>query len=242
MFQNKENLDLAKIEVSNTINNCLQATALPSLIATFLNDVWQNVLLYAYLNKQNEPSFWNSSLQTMNDLIASVNPPDSEADRVAKLAVLPGMIKALREGLDRISYGNEDQAIFFKALTAYHANLLKKDAVILAAQISVDSLAEITENGGKTISAREDGCAKIANQLALGAWVLFKGTEKPQWARLIWKSAVTGNMLFAGRSGAKVKDLHVDQLAEEIRQQRAEIVEYVQTGISKVVLATILGN
>lgn len=71
------------------------------------------------------------------------------------------------------------------------------------------------------------------------SWVAFGSESERQWGKLIWKSSETENMLFVGKSGAKVLEAKVQELAEKFRQGQAAIVTLNETSIVERALSKL---
>ncbi len=105
----------------------MKGKALPIAIVEFLRNVWSEVLLDAYTDKEEQPERWEKSVQAMDDLIVSVMPPADDHQRKQILKVLPGLIAELRKGLKQISYDKTAQSRFFKDLAVWHIILMDKN-------------------------------------------------------------------------------------------------------------------
>ena len=224
LMQNKESLEMSKKAVTKAIDDSVRGKAVPAVIDEFLRDVWQHVLLVDHVRRNEEPKLWEKSVRVMEELTVSVLPPADESAKKQILKFLPGMIKELRSGLDRISYDKNAQSRFFKDLAVRHIILMdKKDKA--TENNSVNKVSPAVEQS-KDIEreAIMDKHAEQVNNMAEHTWVAFESETIPQWGKLIWKSVETENMLFVGKNGAKVLEIKVQELAEKFRQGRAAIV------------------
>lgn len=239
LMQNKESLEMSKKAVAEAIDNSMQGKELPAVIVEFLRDVWQHVLLVDHVRKNEEPELWKKSVRAMEELIISVLPPANESEKKRVLKFLPGMIKELRQGLDRISYDKNAQSRFFKDLAVRHIILM-------------DNKDKKKETGGankfsRTVEHRESASPEVImdehveriKNMVENSWVAFGSESERQWGKLIWKSSETENMLFVGKSGAKVLEAKVQELAEKFRQGQAAIVTLNETSIVERALSKL---
>lgn len=224
LMQNKESLEMSKKAVAEAIDDSMRGKELPAVIVEFLHDVWQHVLLVDHVRKNEEPELWKKSVRAMEELVISVLPPANGNEKKRVLKFLPGMIKELRQGLDRISYDKNAQSRFFKDLAVRHIILMdnkdKKKEIGGA-----NKLSRVVESHENAIpEAIMDEHVERIKSMAENSWVAFGSESERQWGKLIWKSSETENMLFVGKNGAKVLEAKVQELAEKFRQGQAAIV------------------
>lgn len=239
LMQNKESLELSKKIVAKTIDDSIQGKELPAVIADFLHGVWQHVLLVDHVRKNEEPELWAKSVRAMEELVVSVLPPRDEDEKKRTLKFLPGMIKELRYGLDRISYDKNAQSRFFKDLAVRHIILM--DSKDKKRELgSVVKASRVVEHSGsiKPVVIVDEWFEQVKN-MAENSWVAFGHESAWQWGKLIWKSAETENMLFVGKNGAKMLELKVQELAEKFRQGQAAIVTLDERSIVERALSQL---
>ena len=71
-----------------------------------------------------------------------------------------------------------------------------------------------------------DDSLEQAQDLEIGQWVEFlESGEKSMYAKLSWKSNVTGKYVFVNRQGHKVKNMTIYGLATKLRAGQATLVE-----------------
>ncbi|MCU1718117.1 DUF1631 domain-containing protein [Pseudomonas sp. 5P_3.1_Bac2] len=91
---------LARREVEQALNQRLVGKTLPQVVVRLLQEAWSQVLLLTCLKHGAQSSEWQAVLRVMDELIWSLNPALQTADRSRVLALLPGLLRGLREGLD----------------------------------------------------------------------------------------------------------------------------------------------
>lgn len=222
LMRNKEVQVANKKAVAMAIENSMRGKELPATITEFLCDVWQDVLLAAYERKDEQPEQWGKSVQAMDELIISVMPPTDDNERTRILKFLPGLIKELRNGLKQISYDKSAQSHFFKDLAVWHIILMDKKAT--AGYVKKGGSVPI-DRVGITAEVIADNSTEQADNLADESWVTFLLESGKQWGKLAWKSDETKNMLFVGKSGIKILEIQMDELAEKLRHSQAAIVK-----------------
>jgi len=235
---NKQALDSSRKIVAIAIENSMKGKKLPTAIVEFLRGVWADVLLDAYTHKDEQPEQWEKSVQAMDELIVSVMPPADDNERKQILKLLPGLIAELRHGLKKISYDKSAQARFFKDLAVWHIILMdKKEAKKTLGDTDKAGTASV-EGGQIKAETIADHSSAQANILAEGSWVAFTSESGRQWGKLLWKNAE--NMLFVGKSGAKIFEIQVAELAEKLRLGQAALVKASEQKITERVLSKLM--
>ncbi|MGZ4997349.1 MAG: DUF1631 family protein [Methylobacter sp.] len=233
---NKQALESSRKIVLATIENSIKGKALPATIVDFLRNVWANVLLSAYTNKDEQPEQWQKAVQAMDDLIVSVMPPADDKERKLILKLLPGLITELRNGLKQISYDKSAQSRFFKDLAVWHIILMdKKEAKRTAGDI--DGALSV-KGGSAEAEVIADGFTEQAESLAEGSWVAFSTESGKKWGKLLWKE--TEAMLFVGKNGAKIVEIQAADFAEKLRKGQVAIVKMDQKTVTERVLSELM--
>ncbi|MGR9100032.1 MAG: DUF1631 family protein [Gammaproteobacteria bacterium] len=227
LIRNKENLDIGKTKVREEISKSMKGRQIPDKIAAFIRDVWSDILLLGYVRRLEEPQVWESSLKTMDDLIASVMPPEGDEERKKLLKMLPGLVQDLKSGLNRISYDKHSQSRFFKDLAVHHVILMNKVSSALKKTEGKPPSAEEIERIEEAAEGDVPGDEfwRQAHSVESDQWFRFITEPGPKWGRLIWKSEETGRMLFAGRTGAKIEVMTAAELADGLREQEIVVVQ-----------------
>ncbi|MEF3076546.1 DUF1631 family protein [Methylobacter sp. Wu1] len=239
LMQNKESLELSKKVVAKTIDDSMQGKELPAVIADFLHDVWQHVLLVDHVRRNEEPELWIKSVRAMEELVVSVLPPRDNDEKKRILKFLPGTIKELRYGLDRISYDKNAQSRFFKDLAVRHIILM--DSKDKKRELgSVVKASPVVEQGASIKpEVIVDEWSEQVKNMPENNWIAIDFESGRQWGKLIWKSAETENMLFVGKNGAKMLEVKVQELAEKFRQEQAAIVTLDERSIVERALSKL---
>ncbi len=94
-----ERAELAPVIVHDFINRALQDQSVAEAVREFLRRDWAQLLTTDYINEGEQGAHFNSHVETMRELVWSVQ---SKADMDARLMlvrILPGLLKRLREGV-----------------------------------------------------------------------------------------------------------------------------------------------
>ncbi|MDD5114346.1 MAG: DUF1631 family protein [Methylobacter sp.] len=219
-------------EVAMIMAGRLNNKALPATISDFLQQAWLQVLLSVYPHKREHPELWQKYLQTLDDLIFSVLPPYDEQARQRILTILPDLIKALRLGLKQINYDKADRARFFKELAVLHVLILDKKS---AASVQVNENNPPQSPSGAVV----ESYIAAVQQLPEGSWLEFIADTGNRWGKLAGKSQVMQRLLFVDKSGEKLREYAVAELAELICTGQARRVNVNQQPITERILENL---
>lgn len=219
-------------EVAMIVASRLNNKALPATIRDFLQQAWLQVLLAVYPHKNEQPELWAKHLQTLDDLIFSVLPPSDEQARQRILTILPELINALRYGLKQIDFDKADRARFFKELAVLHVLVLDKKS---AANVQTNE----NNPSQNPADAVIDSYIAVVQQLPEGSWLEFIADSGQRWGKLAWKSPVMQRLLFVDKSGEKLREYAIAELAELIRSGQARRVNVNQQPITERILENL---
>lgn len=120
--------EAARQRVAEVLNRRLLGRVLPQSVVQFLQQAWSQVLLLASLKHGEQSVQYQAAVRTMDELIWSVSlQKDTEAGR-RLLEQLPGLLKALRNGLTGAAFDPFSTREFFVRLQAMHAQSLEGGA------------------------------------------------------------------------------------------------------------------
>ena len=204
--------EAARQGVAQALNRRLLGKVLPQAVVQFLQQAWSEVLLLANLKHGEQSVQWQAALRTMDELLWSVGlRQDTEAGRHL-LEQLPGLLKALRDGLASAAFDPFSTREFFLQLQALHVQGVE----------NVDVLVEVRQpfvpGGGPPepideLPADDPNLLK-ARELRIGTWVEWQQDETTFLrCKLTAIMAPTDTYIFVGRTGLKALAKSVGQLA-----------------------------
>jgi hypothetical protein len=124
-LQHQEQFDMARNLASEAVQARLLDTPLPAHIATFLYGPWVANMAHVYLHSGATSSQWNQGLQTIDDLIWSLQPKSSKDDRQKLVALLPKLLKRLDDGIQNAGISRDERDHFFTHLVQFHSDAVK---------------------------------------------------------------------------------------------------------------------
>jgi hypothetical protein len=236
-LKQSERAELAPVIVHDFINRALKEQPVADAIREFLRRDWAQLLTLDYINEGEQGAHFNSHVETMRELVWSVQ---SKADMDARLMlvrILPGLLKRLREGVAEIDLSQKLSDRFFATLVILHANAVRPSAQpVPLPDITPEEIEELTpapasEAAATTVPAPtlpevEDEFTLRARALNKGDWVEFHYEDGTfRWARLGWVSNIKNTYLFSDQDGMNSFSISLHRLADKLRRGEAVLVE-----------------
>lgn len=232
--------DLARRLVQVELNHRLFGKTLPEVVVRLLEEAWSKVLLLVCLKHGVNSSEWAGGLKTMDELIWSVEPHDEPEARMRLLELVPGLLKALRDGLTSSAFDPFATGEFFSQLEALHVQAFQRqlDAVddpatapteppmVAVLEEIVLEGAEATPADAQIILAADDAGLVQVDKLRLGSWVEIREDEEfTLRCKLTAIIESTGKYIFVNRTGMKVLERTRTQLALEFREDHVRVLD-----------------
>ncbi|PTS85371.1 DUF1631 domain-containing protein [Pseudomonas sp. HMWF032] len=117
---------LARREVEQALNERLLGKTLPEVVVRLLQEAWSKVLMLTCLKHGVESAEWQAALATMDDLVWSVELHEEPEARMRLLEMVPGLLKALREGMTSAAFDPFSTGEFFSQLEALHVQAFQR--------------------------------------------------------------------------------------------------------------------
>ena len=222
--QGRVRTDEARQRVADALNRRLLGKVLPQVVVQFLQQAWSQVLLLASLKHGEQSVHWQAALRTMDDLIWSVGlHDDTEAGR-RLLEQLPGLLKALRDGLNSAAFDPFSAREFFVQLQALHVQPAER----------IDGLIEVREPfvlgtlpGEPAIDLPSDDPDLLkVHSLRVGAWILRQQDATVALrCKLAAILAPANTYVFVNRAGLKVLEQSPGQLALAFKQGSLQVLD-----------------
>lgn len=241
-LEHAERAEIAASRVSEAIAPRVQRGQIPRLIVAFLERHWRQVLTAIFIRAGDTGPEWAEAIRLIDELIWSVESKSGAQERDRLLALLPDLLKRLRQGLERVQLdGAWDD--FFSELIRLHMAALRNDPVPDAGPSEGQALSSpplpLPRETGMTDSAiqlpqasvqaptegPEDRHLRLVQALDVGAWIefqSFRGTRNT--LRLNWVSEFKRVYLFTNRQGENAMTLAATSLAEHLRKGTARLL------------------
>jgi len=245
--------ELARQRVEQVLNQALLGKVLPQRVVVFVQEAWSQVLLLTCLKHGDQSAEWHADVQSMEQLIWSVQRHDEPGASLRLLALVPGLLKSLRDGLSSSAFDPFATSEFFSELEALHVQLFERPGQKLEPSVKTPVMVEVRqqvvlrtadEGPVDTASVRlpEDDAGLLqVDQLRLGGWVEFQEDEENTLrCKLAAIIEATGKYIFVNRTGMKVLERSRTGLALEFRRGAVRALD--DTLLFDRALESVIGN
>jgi diguanylate cyclase (GGDEF)-like protein len=211
-YEGKQKLEKARLTVQEEINSRLSGKQIPKIIISLLEAGWQNLLVFAHLNNDNES--FQSYLRVINNLngwlSGSEDPNKEQAEST---------LKFIDEHLKTVC-----------ANTFLHNQILEelyyfllKDSFLLGSDIiemtNIEPLVIKQKKKKPNVRTNE------IDQLEVGEWLTFLLDDELETLKLVWIGEIEDLYVFVKRNGDKRLELNRQELSELIGKGDAKRVE-----------------
>lgn len=145
----KEKFKQASIAASNEISLRIGSGEVLGFVETFLENRWTKVLTLAYSVKEEKPHAIADAIKTMDDLIWSIKPKITLAQRQEMINRLPAILARLNKWLSLIKWEDADRMQFFADLAECHASIVRAPL-----ELSPERQVEIAVEAAKIATER----------------------------------------------------------------------------------------
>ncbi len=214
--------DEARNRVTAEVGLRTQNFALSVEILDFIQGPWSSVLLVVGLKQGLDSPAWGENLQTLTELVWSLQPPHSPVERHTLIKLVPGLLTRLRAGLDLIAFNPFEMAKFFGSLEKQHMAFINAYAPqyngAVPVTVAVAAVAPAPVAPAVDAISTDDLHWQQVAAFAQGSWFDFFDGQKPALrCRLAAVIRQTGNFIFVNRSGVKVTEKSHRELALALR-------------------------
>jgi hypothetical protein len=177
--QGREHLRVAKAVAEEAIGRVVEDQQLPEAVDDLLRTTWKDLLVLIYLKDGQHGKLWQKALNVASLLVWSLLPKATAAEREQLTDMLPSLLRALQEGMNRMSLGEEEQQSILAVLAREHARLVRDPEMDLEVQAGsapqdpaesrvpasggVDALSD-ADPGGQGIPRRAQMAEAVAPQ------------------------------------------------------------------------------
>ncbi|UUQ66729.1 DUF1631 domain-containing protein [Pseudomonas fuscovaginae UPB0736] len=249
--------ELARQRVQEVLNERLLGRTLPEVVVRLLQEAWSKVLLLVWLKHSEQSAEWQAGLQTMDELIWSADPQGLADARPRLLELVPGLLKALRDGLASAAFDPFATSEFFSQLESLHVQVFQRlakqsvepvasdaqqPAMVEVLEEIVLSAADDSHREERVVALPEDDAGLVwVRQLRIGNWVEIREDEESVLrCKLAAIVEPTGKYIFVNRTGMKVLERTAQGLAVEFRRGAVRLLD--DTQLFDRALASVIGN
>ncbi|MFZ5603750.1 MAG: DUF1631 domain-containing protein [Pseudomonadota bacterium] len=258
--QGQARMEQARRLINQLINDRLQGKTLPSVVIDMLDGPWRTLMLQVLLRHGRDADPWRHCLQTVDDLIWSIQPANAAADRERWVKMIPLLLKSICNGLESIRHPGIEVDKFLSSLWEIHGQILQNppDKPLPNSRTIDHTLAEPQDSRRSAIDRQRERLAERtvqfdpdtpANQelkhrilqLKVGQWAEVSASDgKTRRCKLAYREPESDLYLFVSRRGHKV--LETD-LASLLRMMLSDEFRLLQSGsIWDRALSAVMGR
>ena len=222
-----------------------------AVLETFLENKWTAVLTVAYSVEDDKPGAVGSATRTMDELIWSVKPKITPAERKALIAKLPGLLATLNKWLDIIQWDDAERLQFFAELAECHASIVRAPLDI-SAERQLEIAVEVAQEDAKRRLDKEHAAANaveeevdeatvLVDSLGRGAWLEFTQSDASlRKAKLAWVSPLRTLFIFSLGARQESFSLSAEKLLAGLRADKVRLVQV--DGVVERALSEAMGG
>ncbi|WP_460416876.1 DUF1631 domain-containing protein [Pseudomonas sp. microsymbiont 2] len=220
---------LARQRVQHELNLRLRGRVLPRALVQMLEQAWSQVLLLAWLKQGDTSTAWDEALATVDELLASVAP---QQDPSRLLARVPSLLKALREGLAGVALDSAVTRDFFLQLEQLHlracGGALQGDDDLPEVLVQDDIVLAVSDELAPRPCLQlddQDPALRQVQRLPVGTWVEVLDDDEPLRCKLVARIDSSDRIVFANRTGLKVREWSRAGLAVALRRGEVRLLD-----------------
>jgi len=249
----REKLHSARRTAAREVLKRVENRHLPEIVHNVLTRPWANFLVLTLLRQGEDSNEWRQALRFADEFAWSAEPKHSEVEKTRLKSILPVLEKSLRHGLATVAYHENDVKQLMQELNAFYRGVLamtdstpviaaaeaaaplaglgKAAATAAALDSPVEEEIQLREEDARAPQhtlGDEEECLRQARDMKVGMWVEFTDANgAKERAKLSWISPISSKYLFVNRKGLKVSDMTAPQLAQQIKDGKAVVLEEV---------------
>jgi hypothetical protein len=241
-----ERQELGTMLALDNLQDLIARYPAPESVLRRLEAAWVPHMASLYVDETGEGPNWRAACLTLQQLFLSLQFPENDAIREARLQSIPSTNAELRRGLLAQGADSNQLKDFFSAITAtqecwVRPGVGQREAMVstfVPRRVSQDEIESLAQRLADTPA--DDPALQQAQQLLEGDWVDFDPPfDGLATARVAWVG-VHGYLLFCDSEEERRFSLDCEQLASEIRAGRARIPEQSLTRKAMLRLETKL--
>nr|WP_314483151.1 DUF1631 domain-containing protein [uncultured Pseudomonas sp.] len=225
--EGRANASLARRQVQQVLSQRLRGRVWPQAVVHMLINHWSQVMMLAWLRHGEASLGWRGVLQTLDALLASVTPPHQAQ---VLLHQVPPLLKSLRDGLASVGTDSLVTREFFQQLEQLHLRACAgggepgEDDILVTQEILL-TLAEDADGAALQPARSEGDVSPRVQRLRMGTWVEVIDACGAQRCKLVARLDSCDKLVFANRSGMKVREWSGATLTEALDNGTVRVLD-----------------
>ena len=231
----EEKMRRAQMAAASDIAACIESGEVAGFVEQFLESQWLRVLTLTHSVADCKPKALANARNAMDELIWSVKPKTSAADRAALISKLPAMLSLVNAWLNLIKCNEPARVTFFSKLVERHAAIVQqpiecspRHQLHLAVNVAQKaSERRLSQRAREMDATAVDQFADLVDSVKVGSWIEFiRHNGLPSALRLVWVSPLRGSFIFCNRQNDAPFSLTAEELAAAMRDQSANVLRH----------------
>ena len=229
----EEKMRQAQLAAASDIAVRIESGEVAGFVEQFLENQWLRVLTLTHSVADRKPKALANARSTMDQLIWSVKPKTSAADRAALINRLPAILSLINAWLNLIEWNEPTRATFFSRLVERHAAIVQQPVecsprhqLHLAVNVAQKaSERRLIQRERELDTTPVDQFEDLVDSFKAGTWIEFLGDDGvPTAFHLVWISPLRGRFIFCNRHNDVPFSLTAEELAAAMREQSASVL------------------
>jgi hypothetical protein len=240
-------MEQARRVINQLINDRMQGKTLPSVVIDMIDGPWRILMLQTLLRAGRDSDQWRDCLQTVDDLIWSIQPANAGSDRERWIKLIPLLLKRICNGLEAIQHPGLEVEKFLSSLWEIHGQILQypPDKPLPNSRTVDHTISEPVSARHSAIERQRQRMAernlkfdpdapanadlkRRIQALPLGQWVEINTEEgKTRRCKLVFRSEESDLFIFVNRRGHKALETDLSSI---IRMMHMDELRLLQSG------------
>lgn len=202
----------------------------PPAAASFAYRAWRPVLVHDFGAAGGKDSAqWRADLETLEDLLWSLTPRVTEAERLRLTTLLPSLRYRMKQGFLRIGLARAEADALMEQMVAIHSELERAPAAAAHGELRVTADPGPSAADDYTATLHASGSGLEKEGIARGAWFAFDPesgeSPEPSRCRLTWVSPLQGACVFKDLARGRSFAISLDELRTRIAAGRVHAID-----------------
>lgn len=231
--EGEDRLREVKRRVLHEVRKRMDNFDLPSHMIVLLLHPWSDYLTFTLLRHGEESTQWQEGLDTVNDLIWSIQPKMDTSERNRLMLIQESLHSKVQVALETIAYDQAKGNRLQEALTQSQMLALQNLAAeplgpVKRAEIEAEAAEDIGEDAPDVdaMTADERDLVQKLSMIEFGTWMEFDELEQHRnlRAKVAWFNARTSRYMLVDRSGKQIATQSGLDLARRILAGQARMI------------------
>ncbi|PLY13497.1 MAG: hypothetical protein C0631_13890 [Sedimenticola sp.] len=240
----RERLESARSRAHKIVNSKISDREIHPIVKRFLNSAWLDKMILMMLRNPDieQTEEWEEVLGVVDTIIWVCDSKDRQDQQAEFKQKLPQLKTAIETGLSSLGdYHQPDSLALFKLLDSFEKGLppeaveVNQEDMVKSRFGTVKPVEDTTQ-----LNSKEQKIAERLKSIEFGTW--FQLLDKEQNSRqlkLSWFSPVTKKYMFVDRSGVQAVVISANELARQISNRTAKVIDDTRTPFVDSALNTI---